>query len=88
MIFEQAWCALLRCLRKWTGVVISSYKKCKKCKHEKTAYTKVVSGKLHEPGEPEREVKLRVRYVECKKCKRILGLAPMGVVYDPKYPEE
>lgn len=57
----------------------------RKCKHESEIFSEIVSGKLSEPGEPEREIRIRIRYVKCKKCNQILGLTPAGIVHDPKF---
>lgn len=40
----------------------------RKCKHELETFTRIESGKLSEPGEPEREVRIRMLYARCKKC--------------------
>lgn len=82
---DELWLALLQRLHKWARAVIFCYNK--KCKHEPKGYARVESGLLREPGEQEREVKIRMCYIRCTKCKRLLKVAPAGIIYDPKYPE-
>ena len=50
---------------------------------------KIETSTLREPDDNEtREIKIRMVYITCSKCDRLLGVYPRGIVYDPKYDEE
>lgn len=57
----------------------------RKCKHESTISEGIETGKLSEPGEPSREVQIRLVRVKCKKCDKTLRIIPHGIVHDPKF---
>jgi len=40
---------------------------------------------LCEPRGTPREVVIRIGIIECTRCKKLLSLHPMGIIYDPKY---
>lgn len=56
-------------------------------KHAPKVLVGIETGLLNEPDEPEREVKIRMLRIACKRCDQTLGLFPKGIVYDPKYDE-
>ena len=61
----------------WTNL------KKKLCQHDPEVSIVLEEGELCEPGGQPRKVKIRIVYIKCLKCNRILRAVPKGVAHDP-----